>query len=80
MTTLQEYELEIKLTKIVRGQGFCQMAMKAIWNDDSKEGGRENEASMYEVESVEDADIPEPWYSNLKYYLSTRSVLEGLDA
>ena len=39
MTTLQEYDLEIKLAKIVRGQGLCQMDAEVVseqaWEDES---------------------------------------------
>ena len=39
MTTLHEYDLEIKLAKIVRGQSLCQMAIEAIseevWEDET---------------------------------------------
>lgn len=80
MTTLQEYELEIKLVKIVRGKGLCQMGARTIGNDDSKEGRWESRAIMYEVELVKVADTPESWYSNLKYYLSIGNVPIGLDA
>ena len=39
MTTLQEYDLEIKLAKIVWGQGIFQMATEAVakegWEDET---------------------------------------------
>ena len=47
------------------------MVVEAIGNDDSKEGGWENEASMYEVELVEVVETLESRYFDLKYYLST---------
>ena len=30
ITTIQEFDLEIKPTKIVRGQGFCRLAVEAL--------------------------------------------------
>jgi hypothetical protein len=59
MTTLQKYDLEIKPAKIVRGQGLCKMAAKEIGKDDLEEGGWENEAVMYEIESVKVTDMSE---------------------
>ena len=75
MTTLQEYDLKIKPTKIVCCQGLCQMAAKVVVDD-----GWENKATMYEVQSVKVADAPRYWYSDLRYYFSIGDVLAGLDA
>ena len=72
---LQEYDLEIKPTKIVWGQGLCQMATEAV--DDE---GWENVTTMCEPESVQVTDILESWYSDLKHYLMIGDVLEDLDA
>lgn len=52
MTTLQEYYLKIKPTKIVRGQGLCQMDAEAV-----AEEGWEDETTMYEFESIQFTDI-----------------------
>ena len=75
MTTLREYDLEIKPAKIVRGQGLCQMAAEAV-----VEEGWENKITMYEIESFQVNDIFESWYADLKHYLSTGCVPEALDA
>ena len=75
MTTLQEYDLEIKPTKIVQGQGLCQMAAEAV-----SEEGWEVETTMYEPKSIQFNDISESWYTDLKHYLSTRNVPEDVDA
>ena len=75
MTTLQEYDLEVKPAKIVRGQCLCQMAVEAV----SKEGW-EDENTMYEPESIQFNDILESRYTDLKHYLSTGNVPEDFDA
>ena len=75
MTMLQEYELEIRPAKIVRGQGLCQMAVEVVVDE-----GWENETMMYEPESVQVSDISEYWYFDLKHYLMIGDVLEDLDS
>ena len=52
MMTLQDYDLEIKLTKIVQGQGMCQRAVEVV-----VEEGWQNEITMYETESFQVIDI-----------------------
>lgn len=44
--------------KIVRGQSLCQMVVEVVENEDSKEGGWENEVAMYQVESTEVVNTP----------------------
>lgn len=43
MTTLQDYDLEIKPSKIVRGQSLCQMAAEVVADE-----GWDIETTMYE--------------------------------
>jgi hypothetical protein len=40
MTTLQEYDLEIKPTNIVKGKGLCKLATNS-------EGGENDEERLY---------------------------------
>ena len=75
MTTLEEYDLEIKLAKIVWGQVLCQMVAETV-----VEEGWEDETTMYESESIQFTDISESWYTDLKHYLSTGNAREDLDA
>ena len=53
-TTLQEYDLEIKLAKIIRGQGLCQMDSEVVADD-----GWKNETTMYKPEFVQVTDVLE---------------------
>jgi hypothetical protein len=39
MTSIQEYDLEFKPATIVRGQGFCKLAIEAMDPMDSHEEG-----------------------------------------
>ena len=56
------------------------MVAKEVVNDVLDNDGWENEAAMYEVESVKVSYSPKFWYSKLRYYLSTGDILIVLDA
>lgn len=47
MTTLQEYGIEIKLVKIVKGQGFCRMLAGASDLSTLQDSG--DDVQVYEV-------------------------------
>ena len=49
LTCLQEYDLEIKPTKLVKGQGLCKLMAEAL-DPQKEEEGWENEADMLERE------------------------------
>jgi hypothetical protein len=74
MTTLQEYDLEIKLAKIGWGQGLCQMAAEAV----SKEAWEDE--VVVEPESIQFNAILESWYADMKQYLSIGNMPEDFDA
>lgn len=53
-TTLQEYDVEIKLAKIVRGQGFCRMlagASNLPVEEDSGDDIQISEVILNDIES-----------------------------
>ena len=49
LTSLQECDLQIKPTKLVKGQGLCKLAVKALDLQEDGEGWK-NEADMLERE------------------------------
>ena len=57
--------MEIKPTKIVQGQGLCQIAIQVV-----SEEAWEDEV-VVELDSIQFNDISESWYTNMKHYLST---------
>ena len=63
VTTLQEYDLEIKPAKIVRGQGFCRLLAGAS-NIQESEGTKHTE----EINQISITD-PESQYADLIFYL-----------
>jgi len=69
MTTLQEYDLEIKPPNIVRGQGLCKLAANLEGTQVRSQKDWENDL----VVSNEFLCVPEPtfsWYNDIKYYLT----------
>ena len=67
MTALQEFDLEIKPAKIVRGQGLCNLAAESasLPADDFNIF----DAELYENELLVIPDNPDSWYSDLKFLL-----------
>jgi hypothetical protein len=47
MMTLQEYDLEFKLSNIVKGQGLCKLVTQDINDGDQEEDGWQYEPTMY---------------------------------
>lgn len=67
MTALQEFDLEIKPAKIVRGQGLCKLAAESIGSPD--DDCNIFYANLYEKELLIIPDNPNSWYSDLKFLL-----------
>eukprot|EP00253_Pinus_taeda_P028659 PITA_28659 len=63
VTALQEYDLEIKPTKIVRGQGFCRLLAGASHIQESGDTDQTEEINQI---SITDS---EPQYADLIFYL-----------
>jgi len=58
MTSLQEYDLEIVPTQIVRGQGLCKLVV------DSSTANQHDEKKMCCAQTVTNS-----WYENIRFYL-----------
>jgi len=77
MIVIQDFEFEIKPTKIVRGQGICRLAIESRDIAGSAESGWKNQLSLFynEVLSLfyhEVLYIPpnnESWYLDLYYFI-----------
>ena len=46
LTTLQEYDLEIKPTKLIKGQGLCKLAVEALDPQKEEDEGWSNEVYL----------------------------------
>ena len=69
MASLQEYDLEIKPAKLVKGQGLCKLATEALDPQNDEEGWK-NEEKLFEREVLYISTSTNSWYNDLKYYLT----------
>jgi hypothetical protein len=46
MTVIQEFDLDIKLAKIIRGQGLCKLVAKSQDLAEPEDSGWDNELSL----------------------------------
>ena len=79
LTSSQEYDLEIKPTKLVKGQGLCKLVVKELDLQEEEEGW-ENEDDMLQREVLYIPTSTNSWYNDLKYYLTHGSSPSHLDA
>jgi hypothetical protein len=78
MIVICEYDLDIKTTTIVKGQGLYKLEVEA--QDQTDEGSWENEVSIYTVNVLFIPTNMESSYYELKYYLKHGYNLNHLDA
>ena len=78
VTALQEYDLEVKPLKIVRGQGLCKLAAASA---DSAEVDLHffSEPSLFEREVFPISTPPDSWYDDIKFFLLHGAAPEHLD-
>lgn len=80
LTSLQEYELEINPTQLVKGHGLCKLAEEALDLQEEEEEGWDNEYDMLQREVLYIPALSNSWYNDLKYYLTHGSNPSHLDA
>ena len=66
MTTLHEYDLQIKPSTIIKGQGLCNFLMEGHANEDCD---WENEMELNMIDVCPIFTTPESWYRELMHYL-----------
>lgn len=69
MTFVQEYDLKFQPATIVRGQGLCKLATKALDLENQCQEGWKNELSLYTHEVLYVPMLDDSWYNDLKQYL-----------
>ena len=77
MIALQEYDLEFKLTTIIKGQGLCKLIED---NQIDKDPDWENEAGVNLIDVCPIFTAPESWYRDMVYYLQQGYLLEHWDS
>ena len=79
LTSLLEYDLEIRLAKLVKGQGLCNITEESLDPQENEEGW-ENKDNMLEREVLYIPASTNSWYNDLEYYLTHGRIPGNLDA
>jgi hypothetical protein len=79
MEDIQEFDLDIKPSKIVKGQGLCKLATEAQYLIKEKNSGWENELSLWFKKTLYVPPKKAPSYENLSYLLHHGTCLENLN-
>jgi hypothetical protein len=69
ITSLQEYDLEIKPTKIVKGKGLCKLAAESTHDKERKDELYQDQ-NLFEREVCYIPINSDQWYYEMKYYLT----------
>ena len=80
LTTLEEYDLEIKPSKLVKGQGLCKLVVEAQDPQIEQEEGWDNEVDLLQNEVLYMPASTNSWYIDMKYYLTHGRSPNHLDA
>ena len=78
VTALQEYDLEIKPLKIVRGQGLCKLAAGFVDNSDP-DLQFFGDPYLCEREVFPVSTTPDTWYDDIRFFLLHGTAPEHLD-
>jgi hypothetical protein len=80
ITTLQEYELEINPTKLVKGQGLGKLVAKELDPQKKEEEGWDNEVDLLQSEVLYIPASTNSWYNDIKHYLTHGRSPNHLDS
>jgi hypothetical protein len=80
MMNLQEYDLELKPTNIVKFQGFCKLVTQGDDAEEQEEDGWQDEPIMYTQQVPYVPSIEASCYNDIKYYLQYGITLNHLNA
>jgi hypothetical protein len=69
MTYLQEYDLDIRLVNIFKGQGLCKLAAKSMVNKNDEDELYEDKTLLEKDDCYIHVNI-DLWYYEMKYYLT----------
>jgi hypothetical protein len=78
MAVVQEFDLDIKPTKLVKGQGLCKLAVESQ-DQVNEDSGWENEIALWCGEVSYITPGKESWYKYLSYLLHHGTCLENLN-
>ena len=78
MVVVQELDLDIKPTKLVKGQGLCKLVAEAQ-DQANQDPGWDNEIALWCGEAAYISPGPDSWYKDLAHLLHQRTCLENLN-
>ena len=78
MAVVQEFDLDIKPAKLVKGQGLCKLAVESQ-DQINEDPGWENELELWCGEASYISPRLESWYKNLTYLLHHGACPENLN-
>jgi hypothetical protein len=78
MAVVQEFDLDIKPAKLVKGQGLCKLAVEAQ-DQANEDPGWENEMTLWCNEVAYISPRQDSWYKDLAYLLHHRACPENLN-
>ena len=78
MEVVQQFYLDIKPSKLVKGQGLCKLATEAQ-HQVNEDTGWENELALWYGEASYVSPRQESWYETLTYLLQHGTFLENLN-
>jgi len=68
ITSHKDYDLNIKLSQIVRGQGLCKLVVDSV-NPPDNEPVLPDETLSHETQICCTQTMPNYWYNDVKFYL-----------
>ena len=77
ITKAMEYDIEIKVTKLVRGKGSCEKLAKIGYN--SSNGDSDAILAQIDEEQPAVINVQNDWVDDMVTFLQTRHCFEGLD-
>jgi hypothetical protein len=78
MAVVQEFDLDIKPAKLVKGQGLCKLAAEAQ-DQENEDFGWENEMALWCNEVAYISPTQDSWYKDLTYLLHHGACPENLN-
>ena len=79
MTTLQEYDLEINLAKIVKGKSLCLLAAQSNGSEDQQiKWEQEEVVPTCSINAIE--TTTSEWYNHIKFFINHGFYPETLDS
>jgi hypothetical protein len=80
MTSLQEYDLELNPTKIIKGKGLFKLVTQDMDDENKEEYGWQEEPTMYTQHVPYIPIVEDSYYNDLKCYLQHCTISEHLNS